>query len=228
MRKQIIFLSLVVLTAALLLTSCQESSLDDLPNVSSDGLFLKSAQEGDSTSILYLGDNDAGTFYFPNNIMFVVEDNEARVVNHVKIVEDFHISDFDAVFRIKGINDKPIIIDVVGGRNVYAPHTENVSAVRLPFTSDNIGSQSLEGNNRFNGLLKAGPYVLAINGTKVFVHDLNSEELNLGEGVYNGDEFDFEVNSQNWKLTFKDNSPIGNLFTLFYANEEFACYTLMR
>lgn len=230
MRKKSIFLMLAVLMTAVFLTGCQESILDDPQMELTDGLFLKSAQEGEEASTLYIDGNSGGTFYFPDNILFNVEGGIADVINRFLVVEDYHIFDNkqEAVFRVKNPGENPIFMGNINGQDMYSPHTENVSAVKLPIDKTDIGSQGTEGENRFNGLLKADYYVLAVNERKITVFNLDSQERYSVIGDYDGDGFFFSVQDQTWQLSFVKTSPIGNVFTLNTPFGEFIVYTLMR
>jgi hypothetical protein len=231
MKKKVFFLALAVIVAALFLTACQESILDDAQEeLTESGLFLKSAQEGEEASVLYFDNGESDKFYFPNNMLFSVEDYEAKVVNRLLIVEDYHIfgDNKEAVFRIKNPGDEPIIMAGENGQALYSPHTENVSAFRLPLTKDDVGSQGEENESRFSGLIKAGPYVLAIKKDQVLVYNLESLETYFATPNYSENDCSFTIESQDFKLTFVKLSPVGNVFTLYSPSGQFAGYTLMR
>lgn len=230
MKKNVVFLVLAVFTAALFLTGCQKDELIPQEEVVSDGLFLKSALEGESSSINYIDTESAGKFYFPDNLLFEIKDEGARNINNMLIVEDYHVfsENKEAVFRVKEMGAKAMVIGYVGEKPIYSSHTENVKAFRLPFDYEDIGSQTDSGDSRFNGLLKAGDYVFAIDDKVVMVYDLKSKGILTTTGELSGNSFTFPVNSQVWTLTFMQNSPIGNLFELSASGGKINCYTLIR
>jgi len=169
-------------------------------------------------------------FDSPNNLLFELKGGEANVLNSFLVVEDYYLfpDNKEAVFRVKDAMAKPIIMGEVDGKPIQAPHWENVVAFKLPFSLDDFGSQSLTGQDKFNGLIKAGSYVVAINETQVMVYNLDSEQIIASSGNVKDNTFNFTVDSQDWKITFEQNSPVGNIFTLTIGEEEIIAYTLMR
>lgn len=229
-KKNIIFI-LAVLVTALFLTSCQESILEDpQEELTDNGLFLKSAQEGEEASMLYIDNNVGGKFYFPDDILFSIKDDEAKIVNQLLLVDDYHVFDNkkEAVFRVINPGDSPLFLGHVNGQDTYSSYTKNVTALKIPFEKDDVGLQGNEGNDRFNGLLKAGQYVLSIKGREVFIYDLNSQSNYIAIGNYNGETLSFKIQSQDWILSYYGKSPIGNVFKLQTPFGELTCYTLMR
>jgi len=159
MRKSI-FLLLAVVMTAVILSACQKDEVFESPA----GLYLKSADAGDLTSTYYINEGEAGKLVYPNNLLFSVDETEAKVLNNFLLkVEDFSLlSEEEALFRVSEFDSKPIIINQVDGKNVYAPSSENIYAGKLPLTPADYGQQTATGNERFNGLLKADNYVISV------------------------------------------------------------------
>lgn len=228
------FLILAVVIMAMLLASCQKLELATEMKISNDGLFLKSAAVGEKTSVTYLKDGKLDEFYYPNNLLFEVNKEDAKVLNNFLLeVKDFHIlSDNTAVFLVAKFGSKPINLGTSpDGKALYDMNAERVSADKLPFTLEDYGAQTAEGNGLFNGLLKSENYVLAINsGTdnsaKILIYDLRTGVQISTSGSIQTNTLTFKVGAVNWVLKFTSNSPVGNIFELTTGDAKLSCYTL--
>jgi len=223
MRKSI-FLLLAVVMTAVILSACQKDEVFESPA----GLYLKSADAGDLTSTYYINEGEAGKLVYPNNLLFSVDETEAKVLNNFLLkVEDFSLlSEEEALFRVSEFDSKPIIINQVDGKNVYAPSSENIYAGKLPLTPADYGQQTATGNERFNGLLKADNYVISVNGTAIKVYLLADKSLITSSGFIQEDALTFDLQGSTWTLRFVKNSPIGNIFQLSAGDSVLTCYTL--
>lgn len=233
MRKKIFYV-LAVLISALFLSACQNDLSDDFLEEDlqklSEGLFLRSAQNGEEAKVLFLTEEAAGTFNFPDDILFLIEDGDALVINQFLTVIDYHVfpEDKEAVFRVAEWGEKPVFMGNINGNDVYAPYGKSIYGVRLPFEKEDIGSQESEGINRFSGLLKAKSYVLAIKGEQIKIFNIDSKELISVIGKQVGNDLKFKIKAQDWTLTWLENSPIGSLFKLITPAGEITTYTLKR
>jgi hypothetical protein len=230
MKKTSVFFTLAVVIMAMFFASCQKLELATEMKVSNDGLFLKSAAVGETTSVSSLKD---GKFYYPNNLLFEVKKEDAKVLNNFLLeVKDFHIlSNNNAVFLVSPFGSKPVVMGTLNGRTLYDINAESVSADKLPFATNDYGAQTNEGNGRFNGLLKSENYVLAINsGTdnsaKILIYDLRTGVQISTTGSIQNNELTFKVGPINWVLKFMSNSPVGNIFEITAGDAKFSCYTL--
>lgn len=222
MRK-IATLVVAVIMMATILTGCQKDELIQAPTAfTEEGLFLKSAQAGQTASVLYFFDGKIEKFYYPNNLLFeVTASSTAKVLNSFLLeVKDYHVSaDNKASFLVAQFGSKPINL----GNGLSDFNAENVSAVRLPFTANDYGVQG-DGQTKFNGLLKADHYVLAVNVevNKLTLYDLNSGQTSNAKLSIKDDILSSDLGN----LRFIKNSPVGNIFEFSTGSEKYAGYTL--
>jgi len=217
--KKKFFLILVVFMAAMFLTGCESVLPDPEEELNRNGLFLKFSPEGEMSSYYIDANGTTSRFYYPrnelyvpNSLLFEIDNGIARIINSFLTIKNYDIlpGDKEAVFWI----DRPTF-------------TKGIVAFRLPFTRDDFGFQSEEGEDRFNGLLKVNFYVFAVKNDQILIYDIDSEEVIKSEGIFSGDNFIFTINSEVWTLSFIQTSPIGNFFELTIAEEKRECCTLM-
>jgi hypothetical protein len=222
MRK-IATLVVAVIMMATVLTGCQKDEFVQAPTTfTEEGLFLKSAQAGQTASVQYFSDGKIEKFYYPNNLLFeVTPSSTAKVLNSFLLeVKDYHVSaDNKAFFLVAQAGSKPINL----GNGLSDLNAENVSAVKLPFTINDYGQQG-DGQAQFNGLLKADHYVLAVNveTNKISLYDLNSGQTSTAKLSIKDDVLSSDLGT----LRFIKNSPVGNIFDFTTGNEKYAGYTL--
>lgn len=211
--KKIIILNVVVIMIAVFLTGCQQQ--DVLP-ASTGGLFLKSAQAGQTASVMHFSDGEMEKFYYPNNLLFeITPSSTAKVLNNFFLeVRDYSFS---------ADNQVTFLISEAGSKVVSDSNVDKITANKLPFTVSDYGQQGI-GDSQFNGLLKADHYVIAINTetNKFMLYDLNSGKLTTSTLTIKSDIISFDLGS----LRFIKNSPVGNIFEFSIENEKYPAYTL--
>lgn len=230
--KTRIFSLLAIVLIAFLVVSCQQDGLFDPAN--NDGLYLKSAASNEVVKMYYFNQNtgNGDVFYYPADLLFTITTDKAELLNGFMLkIEDFSVLGADeAVFRVSEFNSKPLPTGTADGKTIYTPSSENVYAHKLPFTAADYGTQGNAGISRFNGLIKAGNYVLAIKDGKIKAYDLNTEKTFTATSALEGDVLSIDFNQEPTFLTLKflQTSPIGNVFTLSWLGETSKAYTLAR
>lgn len=228
-----IFFRLAVVMMAVSLASCDKLQLATEVKTSNDGLFLKSAAIGEIAGISYLKDGKIDQFSYPNNLLFEIKKEGAKVLNSMLEVKGFDLlSEKEAMFLVAKWDSKPIVLGTTAdGKVLYDLNAQNVYASKLPFVATDYGLQTNEANGRFNGLLKAENYVLAINsGTdnsaKILIYDLRTGAKVSVAGSIQNDVLTFKVGTETWVLKFISLSPIGNIFEFSGGGKTSTCYTL--
>lgn len=223
MRKSRIFLLLAVVTTALFLSACQKDASLESPDMS--GLYLKSAAANDMASVIYFSQGQIQKMSYPDNLLFSVNGSEVAVLNNfwLKVDNFTALSDKEALFRVSPVNSKTTSMGEINGQAIYASNSENAMAVKLPQLD--YGLQAATGAERFNGLLKADNYVLAVDGLNVKIYDLTSKEVTMAQAVASGEILTFTVAGL-WSLEFVKTSPIGNIFTLSVGDSKIPAYSL--
>lgn len=222
-----LFILLLVLNVFFLM-SCQQ---EDLMEIKQSELFLKSAEVGEIISVNYFNEETAkmDTFQYPKNVLFLVENKEAKVLNvPVLKVEDFMLLTKDeAIFKIFEISSRPTVGVDGPGQKVSAKREiiarSNVTANLLPFSVDDYGQQG-EGILRFNGLLRADHYVIAVNieANKIMIYDLNSGTTLTAKVTVK----DNTLSSDLGTLQFVQTSPAGSIFEFSTGVEKYTGYTM--
>lgn len=216
-------LVVAVIMMATVLTGCQKDEfVQEQTPFTEEGLFLKSAQAGQTASVQYFSDGKMEKFYYPNNLLFeVTASSKAKVLNSFLLeVKDYHVSaDNKAFFLVAQAGSKPNDL----GNGLTDFNAENISAVKLPFTASDYGQQG-EGPAQFNGLLKADHYVIAVNveANKISLYDLNSGQQSVAKVTIKDDILSSDLGN----LRFIKNSPVGNIFEFSTGSEKYAGYTL--
>ncbi len=223
MKKTRLSWILAVVIMAMFLASCRKLEL-----TTGNGLFLKPASAGEIAVVNYLKDGKINQFSYPNNLLFEVKKEEAKVLNSMLVVKDFDLlSNNEAMFLVAEYNSKPIVLGTTAdGKTLYDMSAQNVYATKLPFTISDYGLQTNDANGRFNGLIKAENYVIALNSGKILIYDLRTGTQISTTGSIQSDVLTFKVGSVNWVLKFTANSPVGNIFKLTVGAENFSCYTI--
>lgn len=226
---RIIFL---ILMLALVLTSCQEEKFIDTSVEKPDGIFLKAAEAGQTAYVYYFNSGKMEKFYYPENVLLEIVDDgsKAKVLNNLMLeVKDFYLlSNNEAVFMLAEVGSESIIIGQIDGRPIYDSRTENVQASKLPFTAQDYGVQTANGNSRFSGIIKSENNVLAINMDKsIIIYDIRTKgKLEAIPGSVQNDTLTFNVGAQIWTLRFVRTSPVGNIFELVVGEKKYSCYSL--
>jgi hypothetical protein len=238
MKTRLFTMILILALATVLMTSCQkDETLVDPLIEEPGGLFLKKAEAGKTAYVYYLNPENgtAGKFYYPDNILFEVSKDEAtaKVLNNFLLeVKDFHLlSKDEAVFLVKEVTSKPINLgNGPDGQPLYDLGMENKYAGKLPFTASDYGAQAIDGDARFNGVLKAEDYVFTINidTKRILILDLKVKDSKAisSDITIKNDDLTFKVESKIWTLRFVQNSPVGNIFELVADGKMFSCYTI--
>lgn len=224
-------LSLIMLIPAILLLSCQEQ--DDfeglVPETPQYGLYLKSANAGETASITYFEQGEGmKSVYIPDDILIEVkEDSSASVKNRLLLIADYHVMEGgEAVFRVYEPGSSPMVIGNVGGHQIVDANTENIHALRLPDME--YGKQSQSGAEAFNGLLKAGNLVISVDvSSKVSVYDLSSKEKSEGTVSYDGSVMKLDFGGETWTLELTGHMVFGNTFKLTAPSGTTDCYTIL-
>jgi len=223
--KKHLFLILAVVIMAIFLAGCQKEILVETPQ--DGGLYLKSAVN-ETTSVQYFKDGKIEDFSYPDNILFKISGSKAEILNKIFFeVKSFNLMDNQAMFLVAPVGSKPMVLGEVGGKTIYDMNMESVYADLLPFFTDNFGLQSAIGDQRFNGLLKAGNYVFAVKDGQVMIYSLSSSgKITTAQGSIQNDVLTFKVGTETWVLKFLSLSPIGNIFEFSGDGKNFTCYTL--
>lgn len=235
MKARWLLLSLMIIPTILLLSCQKQDDFEGLvPETPQYGLYLKSAQAGETVSITYFEQGEGmKSVYIPDDILIEVkEDSSASVKNRLLLIADYHVmSDGEAVFRVYEPGSRPIVVTgSIGGHQTVDVNTENVYANRLP---DNMeyGNQAQSGKEAFNGLLKAGNLVISVNvsDSKIIIYNLDDQKAS--EGVvtsYNDDILSFQVGGEKWELKLVGHMVYGNTFQLSMPNGTVNCYTILN
>jgi hypothetical protein len=218
-------LVVALIMMATILTGCQKDELVQTPAAfTEEGLFLKSAQAGQTASASYFSNGKLEEFYYPDNLLFeVTPSSTAKVLNGLLEVKDYHVAGDEAFFLVARFGSKPMAMGEIGGKQIVDLNAENISAVRLPFTASDYSIQG-EGSAKFNGLLKADHYVLAVNveGGNLTLYDLQTgKKLNAKVTIK-----DDVLSSELGTLRFIKGSPVGNIFEFSTGTEKYTGYTL--
>lgn len=219
--KQFYFLALVVMMAVSLI-GCQKSNeLTEAASAPVDELYLKSAGVDDIAIVKYVtGDGKVDYYSVYDDILFSVFGSSAAL--KAKILDRTFLE--VKKFNLLGNNQAMFSVGEIGSET----GVKDIYAGKLPFKAADYGLQAKTGDARFNGVLKAKNYVLAVKDDHILIYNLASgaDKITAVKISLQSDVLTLKVGIDIWTLKFVAGTPIGNIFELSTGGNNFICCTI--